>query len=78
VSKPVEDIVEPAADLAENIHYKKLKADVESEIASLERAKAYVKDSPAKVRQIEGQIDKLKEFKKNINHASVQEVESLE
>ena len=78
ISDSVDDIIEPAADLAENIHYKKLKADIESEITSLQRVKTQVKDSPAKVRQIEGQIDKLKEFKKNINRASVQEVESLE
>jgi hypothetical protein len=49
---------------------------VDAEIKDLEFSKNG--QSEAKIKQIDEQIKKLKEFKNNINSASVEEVESLE
>jgi len=49
---------------------------VDTEIKDLEFSKNG--QSEAKIKQIDEQIKKLKEFKNNINSASVEEVESLE
>ena len=72
----VDDIIKPSQELLDNPHYKKLQSDVDAEIKDLEFSKNW--QSEAKIKQIDKQIEKLKEFKNNINRASVEEVESLE
>ena len=72
----VDETVKPAQELLDNPHYKKLQSDVDAEIKDLEFSKNG--QSEAKIKQIDNQITKLKEFKNNINRASVEEVESLE
>jgi len=74
----VDNTIKPAQELIDNPHYKKLQSDIDSEISSLEMAKKWEAEWSAKFNQIDEQIKKLKEFKNNVNRASVQEVESLE
>jgi hypothetical protein len=74
----VDNTTKPAQELIDNPHYKKLQSDIDSEISSLEMAKKWEAEWSAKFNQIDEQIKKLKEFKNNVNRASVQEVESLE
>lgn len=72
----VDDIAKPSQELLDNPHYKKLQSDVDAEIKDLEFSKNW--KSEAKIKQIDEQIKKLKEFKNNVNRAWVEEVESLE
>jgi hypothetical protein len=74
----VDNTIKPAQELLDNPHYKKLQSDIDSEISSLEMTKKWETEWSAKFKQIDEQIKKLKEFKNNVNRASVQEVESLE
>ena len=73
-----DNVVKPSQELLDNPHYKKLQSDIDSEISSLEMTKKWETEWSAKFKQIDEQIKKLKEFKKKINKASVQELESLE
>ena len=73
-----DNVVKPSQELLDNPHYKKLQSDIDSEISSLEMAKKWETEWSAKFKQIDEQIKKLKEFKNNVNRASIQEVESLE
>ena len=73
-----DNVVKPSQELLDNPHYKKLQSDIDSEISSLEMTKKWETEWSAKFKQIDEQIKKLKEFKNNVNRASVQEAESLE
>ena len=72
----VDVVVKPAQELLDNPHYKNLQNEIDTEIKDLEFSKNG--QSEAKIKQIEAKIQKLKDFKKNLEKISVQEVESLE